>query len=384
MRSITVLLTLALTFSTSTLRANSLVGSLPGDVVVTNKGNATYSMPISLPEGVAGMTPELSIDYDSTGGNGLLGMGFSLGGLSAISRTATTLEQDNMTDGIDFDDNDRFVLDGQRLVCVAGTYGAPGSEYRTEIDSFVRVIAHGTATSGPNYFTVETKSGLTKTYGASAATSLIYDLAGNPSDGAKISWLLEKIEDSNGNEINYIYVQSATTKQKYLSEIVYGAAGHQLKVTFEREVRDDKITSFLSGVDFSSDERLKTIRVLSGGVEIGNYSLSYSAVDTYVPLSFIESVNYQDSLTGETLSSSFDFQTYAQEVYNNPVDGLNTYISGDVSAASWDASRLKFMDLNGDGLPDIYQINGWNGWGQDKVYLSNGDGTFATPVDGPR
>ena len=51
------------------------------------------------------------------------------------------------------------------------------------------------------YFTVETKSGLKKTYGKSAATSLVYDKAGNPSDGAKISWLLETIEDSNGNVI---------------------------------------------------------------------------------------------------------------------------------------------------------------------------------------
>ena len=51
-------------------------------------------------------------------------------------------------------------------------------------------------------------------------------------------------EDSNGNVITYNYVQSATSQQKYLSEIVYGAAGHQLKVTFERETRDDKINSF--------------------------------------------------------------------------------------------------------------------------------------------
>ena len=365
----------------STLRASTLVGSLPGDVVVTNKGNATYSMPISLPEGVAGMKPELSIEYDSTGGNGLLGMGFSLGGLSAISRTATTLEQDNMTDGIDFDDNDRFVLDGQRLVCVSGTYGAPGSEYRTEIDSFVRVIAHGTATSGPDYFTVETKSGLTKTYGTSTATSLVYDLSGNPSDGAKISWLLEKIEDSNGNEINYTYVQSTTTKQKYLSEIVYGTAEHQLKVTFEREVRDDKISSFMSGVDFSSDERLKTIRVLSGGVEIGKHTLNY-AYGFQSQFSKATSVVYTDVATGETLSSDFEWQDESVTVFPDTKIEWFDSIKKEANYPEWrnmtDGSYVKLcnnsIDMNGDGLLDRvshynYDVGGGSGlW----VALNNG------------
>ena len=39
---------------TSPLRANLLVGRLPGHVVAANKGNATDSMPTSLPEGAAG------------------------------------------------------------------------------------------------------------------------------------------------------------------------------------------------------------------------------------------------------------------------------------------------------------------------------------------
>ena len=232
----------------------------------------------------------------------------SLGGLSAISRTATTLEQDGFTDGIDFDDNDRFVLDGQRLICVSGTYGAPDSEYRTEIDSFVRVIAHGTATSGPDYFTVETKSGLTKTYGKTDATALVYDLDGNPADGAKVSWLLETIEDSNGNVITYNYVQSTTSQQKYLSEIVYGAAGHPLKIVFERETREDKITNFMRGVDFSSDERLKGIRVFSGGVEIGSYTLNYT-YSFQSSFSQISSIVYTDLETSDAIMSNFEWQS---------------------------------------------------------------------------
>ena len=211
---------------------------------------------------------------------------------------------------------------------------------------------------------------------------MVYNLNGNAFNGAKISWLLERIEDSNGNTITYKYAQSTSSQQKYISEIVYGTAGHPLKVLFERESRNDEISSFIRGVDFSSDERLKKIRAFSGSSEVYSYSLLYSTVETYIPLSFIESIVYQDVATGQTLSSNFDFQTHVQEVYKTPVDGVETYISGEVNAARLDVSRIKYGDFNGDGLPDIYQVNGWGGYGQDKVYLSNGDGTFAAPVNG--
>ena len=364
------------------LPGSPLVGTLPGDVVVTNKGNAVYSMPISLPEGIAGMTPELSIEYDSTSGNGLLGMGFSLGGLSAISRTATTLEQDGFTDGIDFDANDRFALDGQRLVCVSGEYGAPDSEYRTEIESFVRVIAHGTATSGPDYFTIKTKSGLTKTYGKSNSTSLVYDLDGNLSDGAKVSWLLEKIEDSTGNVITYNYAQSTNSQQKYVSEIVYGAAVHPLKVIFERETREDEIFSFLRGVNFSSDERLKAIRVFSGSTEIYAYALNYNQ-NPVNAFSVLTSVTYLDSGSGKSMSSSFDWLNVSDSVEFTTWSGPATYV--DSGAASLDISRVKFGDFNGDGLLDMYYING-AGIGsnhKDHVYLSDGNGNFTKYDNGP-
>jgi hypothetical protein len=40
------------------------------------------------------MKPELSINYNSNSGNGLLGVGFGLGGLSAIHRCSKTIAID--------------------------------------------------------------------------------------------------------------------------------------------------------------------------------------------------------------------------------------------------------------------------------------------------
>ncbi len=50
------------------------VGTTPGSFNVAN-GAASYSIPITVPPGVNGLAPSLSLTYSSQGGNGLLGMG---------------------------------------------------------------------------------------------------------------------------------------------------------------------------------------------------------------------------------------------------------------------------------------------------------------------
>jgi hypothetical protein len=63
--------------------------------------------------------------------------------------------------------DDRFCLNCQRLVNVDGYYGADGTEYRTEIESFQRVIQHGAP--GAQYFHVDHGNGL-RSYSARRRT----------------------------------------------------------------------------------------------------------------------------------------------------------------------------------------------------------------------
>ncbi|MEO7098495.1 MAG: SpvB/TcaC N-terminal domain-containing protein, partial [Luteolibacter sp.] len=125
------------------LSPNEAVGSLKGSLSVGGDGSASYSVPIDIPKGTGGMEPKLSLNYSSSGGNGIMGLGWSLGGLQTITRGPSSVAKDGEFDPMDFDSNDRFFLDGERLVCVGGTYGAPGSEYRTEMDSYARITAVG-------------------------------------------------------------------------------------------------------------------------------------------------------------------------------------------------------------------------------------------------
>jgi hypothetical protein len=63
------------------------------------------------------------LDYSSLAGNGILGVGWSLGGVSAITRCAATIEQDGISGSraIKLTNADRFCLDGQRLMLVSGS-----------------------------------------------------------------------------------------------------------------------------------------------------------------------------------------------------------------------------------------------------------------------
>jgi hypothetical protein len=48
------------------------------------------------------MQPKLSINYNSNVGNGQLGVGFSLSGLSAIHRCAKTIVTDGIKGGVNY------------------------------------------------------------------------------------------------------------------------------------------------------------------------------------------------------------------------------------------------------------------------------------------
>lgn len=95
-------------------------GRTRGLAEVSDLGQAVYSVPIYTPPGTNGLTPSLSLTYSSSGGNGTFGNGWSLSGLSGISRCASTWAQDGIAREPRNDLNDKFCLDGQKLKLVSG------------------------------------------------------------------------------------------------------------------------------------------------------------------------------------------------------------------------------------------------------------------------
>jgi hypothetical protein len=94
---------------------------------VTGSGAFSYTYPLDLPQGRNNMGPHLSLVYNSNAQNGMLGKGWSLSGLSVITRDSSY--------PIVFDDSaDRFLLDGQKLIKGADNY------YHTENETYIRAL----------------------------------------------------------------------------------------------------------------------------------------------------------------------------------------------------------------------------------------------------
>ena len=207
------------------------VGATHGEFRVDESGALSYTIPIYTVPGTAGVEPKVALVYNSNGGVGPLGKGWSIGGLSSINRCRKTREagdfivNDVPVDGnpkpVSYSADDAFCLDGQRLLLVAGTYGAPGSEYRLELDPFTKVTANGgdnggpTTYTGPNHFVVRRKDGTTSWYGNTedsrirgtcSDTGLPQRLCGGV---IGVVWAINRFEDSTGNYIDYAY-QSVT------------------------------------------------------------------------------------------------------------------------------------------------------------------------------
>jgi hypothetical protein len=144
------------------------IGSTEGGFAVSDLGAASYTIPLAVRDGINGLQPALALSYNSNGGNGIMGMGWTLSGLSVITRVPENIYHDKQVDGVKRNASDRFALDGNRLICVYGNYGDGGSKYQTAVQSFRTIVANGQAGAGPESFTVTDQNGIVYEYRLSA------------------------------------------------------------------------------------------------------------------------------------------------------------------------------------------------------------------------
>jgi hypothetical protein len=350
-------------------------GKMPGELSVSPSGAAGYRIPIQVPPGISGMEPRLELGYTSQSGNGAAGVGWGLGGLSAISRCARTMAQDGVRGAVRFDANDRFCLDGQRLVLASGTYGSAGATYRTELESFSLITSHGTAGTGPAYFVVQTKAGLTMEFGNSADSRV---MAQGKTTAA--AWALTSIRDVKGNHLTVEYSQNTTTGEHYPLRVRYGgnlAVGkaHDRAVEFDYETRPDVERGFHQGSVQTSTVRLKGVRTLAGTTLVKDYRIAYQTSPS-TKRSRVVSVQVCDaaSLCLKPLTVTWSDATTGQFQIASNVQQTDGFYLG------W---QPIVADFNGDGRADIlwdYKMSPGDGSnrsaGSRILWMGRGDGSF--------
>ncbi|HST64337.1 MAG TPA: SpvB/TcaC N-terminal domain-containing protein [Mycobacteriales bacterium] len=166
-------------------------------------GTGSLSVPVATSPGRAGSGPELTLDYDSGGGNGPYGLGWRLSYPSITRRTDKGLPRYGP-------DTDVFVLAGAEDLVPTGTAERRTEDgtafsverFRPRVErSFARVERWTEAGTGDAHWRVVSGSNRSTVYGRTAA-----DRIADPADPGRVfSWLVSESRDDAGNVVRYEY-----------------------------------------------------------------------------------------------------------------------------------------------------------------------------------
>lgn len=235
------------------------IGEIP---IIQNSANGalSYSVPIEIYQAANGMNPTIQLAYNSLAGNDVAGYGWSIGGLSSITVTNSTIYFEGKAAPAKADNTGAFTLDGQRLINLGS------GNYQTEL-GYIKVKTYTTGTI-IKYFQVYYPNGNMATFGYPTNTI------------AKTTYPITNITDLNGNTIDYTYIESNNVY--YISEINYGGRtgtnplANFVKIYFNYDSRDDVSPVYIAGVKLQQDHRLKEIKTYFDGNLLQTYGLSYT------------------------------------------------------------------------------------------------------------
>ena len=352
--------------------SDCVVGSLGGTVSIGAMGGLNYTIPIDLPAGINGMQPSVSFGYNNQGGNGLLGWGWDLNAVSCITRTGQTFYHDGQMTGVDLSQNDRFLLDGQRLIVVSGIYGETDSEYRTENDcmSKIRKMIDIQA-SNKTYFKVWDRSGNILEY---------KETLFSPDGNKEIMWMLSNVTDRYGNSMVYHYVTNNETGESRLNNIEYTIneeqgveAQFQVQFNYSSNRKDYELY-YVGGCQLLHRDRLDSINVIQKGSAKSLSCYKFNYIDE-IPTSYY---TYNSPNRIYYILSSIELKVYDE-------DGSFEQVKTNIN---WDDTSPFAVDMyqvsNSDILVDFPFMGDFNGDGYTDLavvpYKSEGQMNYSEPV----
>jgi RHS repeat-associated protein len=314
------------------LPRGSSVRGLGGDFVADlNTGGGSYSIPLDVPEGVEGHTPELALRYATGAGSGPFGLGWAL----PLPRMERVLEG-----GLPrYDDTDRLALGG------AGPLIAlPDGEFVPETDGLgwrIRRVEDG--------FEATDRSGVRHLLGTHPAARV----ADPDRPGRVFAWLLRSSTNPIGDAIEYEWEPDGA--QPLLRTVSWAA----FRVELHYEDRPDPELDGRPGFLLATTRRCSRIELhladhLAGGDPslIRSWALRYSL----------------GRPTGHSLLSEVEHAGHGAdgEVVTLPpvrlgyqaADGGTARLEAVTGAELLGRPQATLADLSGDGLPDLLDLTG--------------------------
>lgn len=293
------------------------VGQIPFSSSITPSGGRIYSLPIPVAAGWSAV-PSVSLCYNSQSGNGVAGYGWSISGLSLIELRNKNYYYDGKYQHSEYDAADNvYSLDGVPIV--PSSAGLGDYDYSTSRGNIL-IKKHRISSGVVSHFTVLYPDGRKGTFGYPTNTN------------AQVSYPLTRIEDINGNMIDFNY--SLWCNHYYIQSITYG---NDAMISFQYSSRNDNgHTQYRAGqsVNYPYNNRISSIISIDGETEICRYTLTYEYKDdisllrqidyvsdgsAYNPVRFTYGVDSQDE---QEEFFELEGQSYLQKYFVQE-DGVN-------------------------------------------------------------
>ncbi len=293
-------------------------------------GQLAYRIDFELPDGPAGIVPSLGLSYHGELGNGVAGIGWSLG-VPSIRRS--------LREGVpSYSDADEFEISG---IASGRLVRAPSGQYFVEGEGKdLRVVRDGAR------WVVTNSAGIRFYFGISAAARL-------EGPAGTAAWNLELVVHPTGNTIEYGYERHLG--ESYLRSVWWGPR-RMFKVDLTYQDRYDTVTSWARGFEVITARRLASVAVRSSDVEVRAYRLEYSEGFAVSRLAAVRATGLLGNGQLPTVTFAYGGRDPASSTRAANIDGWALNIRGTV-----------LHDVDGDGIADLLRLEaGNNEWRRNQ------------------